>query len=240
MMQHRLSFARSMSAIGLLAAALAVRPAAGALRVVPLRGEGANNNAVSGGGTSPAVQVTDGNGSPVRDALVVFSAPESGVSVDFGGAGPSAHSLTDETGAAVAPRVKPVGGNGPVEIRVSASKAGEFANAAIHQMNLGVGDGGRSQELNVTAVPSASTKTDFGVRAEDGDGRAVPWANVVIVLRKWTESGKTEEIERQQGPTREDGTFVGHFTKMNTAGHLEIVYRAEFDGRRATRYFRLK
>jgi hypothetical protein len=92
-----------------------------------LRGEGANNNAILGAATSPMVRVTDGNGNPVRDALVVFDAPQSGPTADSGGSGASAHGLTSETGVVGAPAVRAVAGDGPVEIRVTASQAGQFA-----------------------------------------------------------------------------------------------------------------
>src|ERR1017187_474728 len=134
----------------LVGVAAAIHPAAGAIRVEVLRGDGVNNNAILGEGTAPMVRVTDGNGNPVLDALVVFSAPESGASVDFGGSGPSAHGLTSDTGVVGTPPVRPVAGNGPVEIRVTASSSGQFANAIVHQMNLGVnGKAGCAQELDV-------------------------------------------------------------------------------------------
>ena len=216
--------------------------AAGAIRVEVVRGEGANNNAILGAATSPMVRVTDGNGNPVRDALVVFEAPASGPSVDFGGSGPSAHGLSSETGVVGAPPARPVSGDGPVEIRVTASQAGQFANTVIHQMNLGVsGSAARARELDVVAVPrEAPAAKSFTVRVEDSEGRPVPLANVVLVLRKVSAGGKVEELERQQGPTGENGQLTGEFAKLSAGGNLEFMARADFDGRRATRYFPAK
>jgi hypothetical protein len=221
---------------------------AAAIRVEVLRGEGANNNAILGAATSPMVRVTDGNGNPVRDALVVFDAPQSGPSVDFGGSGASAHGLTSETGVVGAPAVRAVAGDGPVEIRVTASQAGQFANAIIHQMNLGVsGNAARAQELDVAAAPgetpyaeAAARSADFTVRVEDAEGRPVQRATVFLVLRRVGLGGKVEELERQQGPTSETGQLTGQFTKLSSSGALEFMVRAEFGGRRATRYFRVK
>ena len=218
--------------------ALLAGVAAGAIRVEVVRGEGSNNNAAQGSSISPVVRVTDESGNPVRDALVVFEAPTSGPSIDFGGAGPSAHGLSSETGVVAAPTVRPITGDGPVDIRVTASHAGQFANAVIHQMNLGVSGGpARAQELDVVLIPRASpSDKTFTVRVEDGDGHPAPLASVLLVLRR-VAGGKAEELDRQQGPTAENGQLTGEFAKLSAGGTLEFMVRADFDGRRATRYF---
>lgn len=222
-------------------ALLAAVASAGAIRVEVVRGEGSDNNAILGASTSPVVRVTDESGNPVRDALVVFEAPASGPSVDFGGSGPSAHGLSSETGVVAAPGVRPITSDGPVEIHVTASQAGQFANAVIHQMNLGVGgSAARAQELDVVAVPRAtpSAKT-FTVCVEDSEGHPVPLATVLLVLRK-VAGGKVEELDRQRGPTDASGQLMGEFAKLSAGGTLEFMVRADFDGRRATRYFSAK
>jgi protocatechuate 3,4-dioxygenase beta subunit len=219
---------------------LAAAAAAGAIRVEVVRGEGSNNNGAQGSSISPVVRVTDESGAPVRDALVVFEAPTSGPSVDFGGSGPSAHGLSSETGVVAAPTIRPVAGDGPVEIRITASQGGQFANAVIHQMNLGVSGSARAQELDVVAVPRATpSEKTFTVRVEDSDGHPVALASALIVLRR-VAGGKVEELDRQQGPTAENGQLSGEFPKLSASGTLEFMVRAEFDGRRATRYFPAK
>ena len=95
-----------------------------------LRGAGANNNAVTGGFTSPMVRIVNSNGTPVAGALVVFMAPSTGASVDFAGNGNVAQTVSDETGSAPAPSLKPVAADGQVEIRVMATKEGRSANAS--------------------------------------------------------------------------------------------------------------
>jgi hypothetical protein len=214
-----------------------------AIRVEAIRGEGSNNNLAAGSATSPMVRVTDGSGNPVRDALVVFEAPAGGASVDFG-SGPSAHGISSDTGVAGAPAARPVGGDGPVEIRVTASAGGEFANAVIHQMNLGVNAGARAQELDIVELPRqappAKGPVDFGVRVLDADGKPVPWATVSLALRRTASNGKVEELERQQGPTSDSGELTGQFSKLTASGNLEFMVRAEVNGRRATRYFKVK
>lgn len=228
-----------------LAAAGMVQPAAAAIRVEVVRGEGANNNAALGAAVSPAVRVTDASGKPLSDALVVFEAPSSGPTVDFGGSGPSAHGISSETGVVVAPAARPASGDGPLEIRVTASLGGEFANAVIHQINLGVnGASARSQELDIVALPreapAGKNPPRFGVQVLDAGGQPVPWANVTLVLQRISPAGKIEELDRQQGPSGDKGELSGQFAKMNAAGNLEFMARAEFNGRRATRYFKLK
>ncbi len=201
-----------------------------------------------GAAVSPTVRVTDASGNPVRNALVVFEAPASGPSLDFSGSGASAQGLTSETGAVAAPAVKPAGGDGPVEIRVTASAVGQFANAVIHQMNLGVnGAAARAQELDVVELPreaaagknSARTQ-GFGARVQDADGHPVAWATVALVLRRIGSGGKVEELERQQGPTDDKGELTGEFAKLASSGNLEVMVRAEFNGRHGTRYFKVK
>jgi hypothetical protein len=209
----------------------------GAMRMEVLRGDGANNNAAQGLGTSPAVRVLDARGQPAPKVLVVFSAPDSGASVQFAGEGPSATVLTDESGVAVAPHFRPTGGNGPVEIRVMANLAGEFVNAVIHQMNLGTGgDPHPERELSLVKLPEAS---GIAVRVEDGTGRAVPSATVVFALRKVNANGKTEELSRSVTTSSVDGQARAAAPRRSGNSRLEFMVQAESDGRRSTDYFRV-
>jgi hypothetical protein len=235
-MQNSLATVRcgSILALAWLGAAASVP---GAMRIEVLRGDGANNNAAQGLGTSPAVRVLDAKGQPAAKVLVVFSAPESGASVQFAGEGSSATALTDESGVAVAPHLRPTGGNGPVEIRVMANLEGEFVNAVIHQMNLGTGaDPHPERELSLVKLPEAS---GIAVRVEDGSGRAVPSATVVFVLRKVSGKGKTEELLRSVTTSNADGQARAAAPRRSGNARLEFMVQAESDGRRATDYFRV-
>jgi len=214
----------------------------GAVRIEVLRGEGSNNNAVEGVGVSPAVRVLDDSGKPVRGVLVVFSAPDQGASVSFGPEGASAHGLTDESGVMVAPPARPVGGNGPVEIRVMANQGAEFVNTIIHQMNLGVGPPKREQELNLVKVPEPGAEPPHNlvllrVRVEDGNGRPVPMATVSFVLRKLGNGGKAEEILRDTVSSGSNGEAVQSFPRRSGNQRLQFMVRAEAGGRRCTGYF---
>ena len=211
-----------------------------ALRIEVLRGEGANNNASQNLGTPPVVRVVDARGVSVPDALVVFTAPDSGATVDFAGQGSSAQALTDESGIAVAPRVRAIG-NGPVEIQVMANLERDFANAVIHQMNLGAANGpGRERELSLTRLPPAQAGAAdpramaVGVRVEDGTGRPVSSATVLFV---WRKDGK--ELSRTAITSNSTGEAFGGVPERFRHAHLECMVQAESEGRRVTDYFRL-
>jgi hypothetical protein len=235
-MQHSFATIRCGSVLA-LAWLGAAATGQGVIRIEVLRGNGANNNAAQGLGTSPAVRVLDARGQPASKALVVFSAPESGASVQFAGEGSSATALTDESGVAVAPHLRPTGGNGPVEISVMASLEGEFVNAVIYQMNLGMGgDPHPERELSLVKLPEPS---GIAVRVEDGTGRPVPSATVVFVLRKVSGKGKTEELMRSATTSGADGLARAAVSRRSGNSRLEFIVQAESDGRRTTDYFRV-
>ena len=224
--------------------ALIAPPARAALHVEVVRGEGSNNNALQGPAVLLAVRVLDEAGQPVTGALVVFSSPTGGPSVEFSGFEAEANTLTGDSGVAVAPRVRPVGGNGPVEIRVLASRAGEFANCVIHQMNLGVdGNADWEGELDVVRLRPAregrkvAAASSFSVRVEDARGRPVPLAAVLFVLRRVGRGGEAEELSRTPSTAGENGEATAPLPKRSGKRNLEFMVQAAEHGRRATRYF---
>jgi len=222
-------------------------PMWGAMRIEVVRGEGANNNALQPGGAAPAVRVLDAAGTPVRGALVVFTAPESGASVAFGEEGGSAHGITDESGVVAAPRVRPVRANGPVELRVMVNQGAEFVNTVIHLMNLGVGEAAAlQQELTVVKVqePDSSPQSPHSllrlrVRVEDGNGRPVPGAAVAFLLQRRGNGSKAEEFQADTKTTGVDGEAVGTAPRRPGNQHWQFVVRAEANGRRSTAFFAL-
>jgi len=220
-------------------------PASGALRIEVFRGEGANNNAATNAATSPVVRILNAD-QPVSGALVVFTAADTGPRVAFSGSGEVGEAVTDESGFAASPRVRPVGGNGPVGIAVVASKDGEFAQTVIHQMNLGMGEkGGRETELDVVSIPigagsSPSRGLSFRVRVDDGKGDAVPRAAIDCALRKTNKSGETVEIWHTDLIANEHGEAECATRKWHGGAFFVLAVRAESQGRRATRYFPVK
>lgn len=176
-----------------------VHAAAPALRIKVLRGSSSNNNMATGGSVSPAVLVMNALGKPVEGALVIFMAPSTGSSVDFSGTGPLVSVQTDETGTEVAPRIRPVGGNGPVEISVLAEKNGISANVSIYQMNLGlkIDPGPAPQELDLVIIPvSAATHHDQArkvlLRVQDATGQPRAGARVECSWRSHSGSRSGE------------------------------------------------
>jgi hypothetical protein len=218
--------------------------AAETLRIEVLRGDGANNNAISGAAMSPVVRVSGADGKPVAGALVVFSPPSAGASVVFAGFEADATALTDESGIAAAPRTRPAGANGPLEIRVVATHAGLSATAAIRQINLGLAvPPDDEQELTVVRRPAPPVGRKRGrgatilVRVEDGKGRPVALAQVLFVLRKTAIGREPEELARQTSTSAANGEAGATLPAPSGNSVLEFMVRAEFNGRRATRFF---
>jgi hypothetical protein len=220
-----------------------IQPAGAVLRIEILRGEGANNNAATNSVTSPVVRVWDSNG-PLSGALVVFTAPETGASVVFSGSGAAGEAITDESGTASSPRVQPTGGNGSVTIQVMASKNKEFAQAVIHQMNLGLGQNGAPQgELNIVELEGDSGPgrgLTLHVRVDDGRDHPVAGAAVAFALRKTDKFGRTVESWRGQSVSDERGEAQYTVPKLPGGARVEFEVRAVIQDKIATRYFPAK
>jgi hypothetical protein len=237
---------------GLFLASLLLCPAAAAappeLVLQVLRGEASNNNAISGTAISPAVRVVTPGGVPVAGALVQFQAPSAGASVEFAAYGAVAHVLSNESGVATAPPLKPVVADGPLEIKVTAVKEGQSANASILQMNLGVEGANTQDELEIVSI-SATTglrqsgplnlgpTRAFHIRVEDGSGKPVAGAQTQITMQVITRAGKVDGIDLGKAVSGPDG-HVGATISQNTGqGVPEVVVKASLNGRYATRYF---
>jgi hypothetical protein len=218
---------------------------AGNLQIEIVRGGGANN--YSGNGQRnppPRVRVLDEKGTAVAGAVVIFTAPSAGPSVDFAGTGRVAHALTDESGDAGAPSLRPTGGVGPLAIEILAEKDGETANALLYQMNLGaMPDSDR--DLEIVAIPDVNADTknthrpQLRVRVVGTDQRPVAGASVLFQLRAWN-AGKLEELKRVSRISGSDG-MAEFGVDMNIGKtETEFVVRAEAGGLVATRFFSLK
>jgi hypothetical protein len=214
------------------------------LRLEILRGAAAYNNAASTSAVTPSVRVTDAAGKPVSGALVIFTAPSSGPSLDFAGDGPLAHTETDESGSAVAPHSRPVGGNGPVEIEVVAEKGGDSVHASLVQINLGLDSGQAAPEdLNVTLIGIVSPRqkadrTHVNLRIAARDDEAVADAEVECTLRAVKASGEFEELFRTKARSNAEGQTVCELSRK-AGPNSELVVRATMAGQSATRYFKL-
>lgn len=234
-------------AVALFAIGLMPLGGTAALRIEIAQGESGNNNAMTALAERVAVRVVDSNG-PVSGALVVFTPPENGPSVRFSASGPLGEATSDESGMAVSPGFLPVAENGPVEIRVMATRGGEFADAVIHRMNLGLHEReARQEELDIVQLaPKAGAggptprSLPLRVRVETGGNRPVASAKVMVTLYSVAKSGITRELWRAAMDADEQGEAEFAAVRPAKTARLELVAEAEAGGRRATRYFKLK
>jgi hypothetical protein len=157
----------------------------------------------------------------------------------FAGQEGEATALTDEAGLALAPHMRPIRESGPLEIRVAASHAGEFAHKILHQMNLATAPTGEA-ELNVVRLDQDGERrpNQARVRVETGQAGAVAAATLVFIVRRVLDDGRTEEVGRSSAISGPDGTATAVLPRA-AGKHLELVVRAEAGGRRATRKFPL-
>lgn len=216
---------------GLFCAGIA---SAASIHIDLTRGSGLNNR-VGVRGQSPAVRVTGDDGKPVAGALVIFTAPSAGPSIDFGN-GATAQTSTDDSGTASAPAPRPIGGNGPVMVAVLAEKDGAVANAVICEMNLGFSPADASGDMEISLIPDgkppqgSAGKRILRVRVTDGTGTAVAGAN--LSLRIYPNKNSVQEVVSL---THTDGVGDFQVDAKLLKGLAEIPVTATAHGVTATR-----
>ena len=107
-----------------------------ALRVVVVEGEGAINNLKDRVNREPIVQVEDENRKPIAGAAVVFTLPNQGPGGVFANGTRTLTVTTNAQGRATAVGIKRNDLSGQMQIRVTASFAGQTATAIITQTNV--------------------------------------------------------------------------------------------------------
>jgi hypothetical protein len=110
--------------------------AQGKLNIVIVEGEGAINNVKDRVNREPIVQVEDENHKPIAGAAVIFSLPNSGASGVFANGSKTLTLTSDAQGRAAALGIKRNNVSGQMQIRVTASFAGQTASAVINQNNV--------------------------------------------------------------------------------------------------------
>ena len=100
----------------------------------------------------PVVRVEDANNKGVPGAAVTFLLPGRGAGATFGDGGSSLTLITDDRGEAVARGLRANRLPGSFQIRVTASKGGSNATAAISQTNVDPGSHGSSRLIAILAV----------------------------------------------------------------------------------------
>ena len=121
-------------------------PAADALNIRIIDGQGAINNVRTRTARSPVVQLLDEHDKPVAGASVTFQAPSSGPSGTFGGERLLV-TQTDSDGRAIGRGLTPNAVPGPFEIHVSATFQSKIASASIRQINASPSESGSSRKI---------------------------------------------------------------------------------------------
>jgi len=106
------------------------------LNIVIVEGEGAINNVKDRVSREPIVQVEDENHKPVAGAALTFSLPNQGASGVFLNGSKTLTLTTDAQGRASALGIRRNNVSGQMQIRVTASFAGQTAIAIITQTNV--------------------------------------------------------------------------------------------------------
>lgn len=112
------------------------------LKILVLEGEGAINNIKQRTAREPIVEVRDENDKPIGGAIVTFTLPNVGPSGVFPNGSRILMVPTNNQGQAVATGLKPAGGQGNFQIRVTASHQGQTASTNINMQNAAGGGGG--------------------------------------------------------------------------------------------------
>jgi hypothetical protein len=119
------------------------------LNITIVEGEGAVNNIKGRVNREPVIQVEDENHRPVAGAAVVFFLPNQGPGGVFRNGTKTLAVTTDVQGRATAAGIQRNDISGQMQIRVTASFAGQTASAVITQTNLAGGRAGLSTTAKV-------------------------------------------------------------------------------------------
>ncbi len=143
------------------------------LQIIIVEGEGAINNVKQRVNREPIVQVEDENHKPVAGAAIIFFLPNDGPGGTFANGSSTLTTTTNAQGQAVARGIRFNNQAGPMQIRVTASFAGQTASAIINQTNVlgvaasGAAVGGMSlatKLLIIGAVVGAGSRSGRGYR----------------------------------------------------------------------------
>ncbi|HSR09098.1 MAG TPA: hypothetical protein VLM42_18280, partial [Bryobacteraceae bacterium] len=172
--------------------ALAQNPAS--LQIIIVEGEGAINNVKQRVNREPIVQVEDENHKPVAGAAIIFFLPNDGPGGTFANGSSTLTTTTNAQGQAVARGIRFNNQAGSMQIRVTASFAGQTASAIINQTNVlgvaasGAAVGGMSlatKLLIIGAVVGAGVAAGV-VIANHGGGGSTPTAPTTITITPGT------------------------------------------------------
>lgn len=190
---------RTPRALGLIALLLFQLPAwaqtPASLQIVIVEGEGAINNVKQRVNREPIVQVEDENHKPVAGAAIIFFLPNDGPGGTFANGSSTLTTTTNSQGQAVARGIRFNNQAGSMQIRVSASFAGQTASAIITQTNvLGVAASGASvggmslatKLLIIGAVVGAGVAAGVVIANHGGGGGSTPTPSSTITITPGT------------------------------------------------------
>ncbi|MDP8990947.1 MAG: hypothetical protein M3N41_12820 [Acidobacteriota bacterium] len=159
------------------------------LQLIIVEGEGAINNVKQRVNREPIVQVEDENHKPVAGAAVIFFLPNDGPGGTFASGSSTLTTTTNAQGQAVARGIRFNNQAGSMQIRVTASFAGQTASAIIHQTNVlgvaasGAGVGGMSlgvKLLIIGAVVGAGVAAGVLIANRGGGSNAAAPSTITI------------------------------------------------------------
>ncbi|MDP9114649.1 MAG: hypothetical protein M3O20_13350 [Acidobacteriota bacterium] len=163
------------------------------LQITIVEGEGAINNVKQRVNREPIVQVEDENHKPVAGAAIIFFLPNDGPGGTFANGSSTFTTTSNAQGQATARGIRFNNQPGTMQIRVTASFAGQTASAIINQTNvLGVASsaavGGMSltaKLLIIGAVVGAGVAAGV-VIANHGGGSSTPAASSTVTITPGT------------------------------------------------------
>ena len=136
----------------LLGPPASAQPPAGGLQLLIVEGDGAINNVKQRVNRETIVQVEDENHKPIAGAAVIFFLPNQGPGGTFPNGSTTLTTTTNSEGQAVARGVRYNQQAGPMQLRVTASFAGQTATLIVNQTNvIGAGAGGGSSSAGMSA-----------------------------------------------------------------------------------------
>jgi len=165
------------------------------LQIIIVEGEGAINNVKQRVNREPIVQVEDENHKPVAGAAIIFFLPNDGPGGTFANGSSTLTTTSNAQGQAVARGIRFNNQAGSMQIRVTASFAGQTASAIISQTNvLGVAASGASvggmslatKLLIIGAVVGAGVAAGVVIANHGGGGGSNPAAPSTITITPGT------------------------------------------------------
>ncbi|MEP7353301.1 MAG: hypothetical protein ABI824_08755 [Acidobacteriota bacterium] len=164
-----------------LTAVLSAQPAQ--LRIVVIQGQDALNNTQAAANANVVVEIRGADQMPIPGVAVTFVYPMQGASGTFANGTRQMTVNTGADGRATASGVRPVGGTGTLQIRVTASYLGRTATAVFPQTNVAalVQDPRPTAAAPQTAPPASAQTTIPRVSAPHKTGMRKSTKILIIV-----------------------------------------------------------